>query len=949
MFILKTFFVMKSVILTLATIVASALGATTKDGYELSSVGSFSLHLGENQQDARESRDVLEQEELPENIRLQFSAFETEYNFEKLDLVKDIFGAGSTVSIKAGDRLVKTFKPSSRTYRSQTENGFVSATVHQDGLITAHVFDGQSVLSVEPMWLHEEDLNENAKRDLSGSGLVAYRDDQIEGTSQQFCGAIDFKSERSEGTKSKVELSEQSSSRDLLAVQKWTNCFPNDSVARRFKVGMAADLGYYKKFGSKTDAVLNSFQSLISLSNRIYLDQVNVFLQVGDTVIQTGSGGESWNQEPNCGLDISSALGQFRTWRTNQGDDGNGLWHLMTNCYPPPGTVGIAYVGVLCSLRSGVGVSTFSSSTWKTVAHEIGHNFGASHSFEEGQGRTGGIMDYGNGYLNGEYQFNSKYRKDEVCGEISSSMGSNYQSVKNCWSTYQTECGNGIIEEGEDCDDNSSCCNSCKFSPGATCSGGACCTNCKLAPTTTTCGDSGYCYNGVCTTTICSQYSNLDFCGTKPDNPCEITCSINGGSECMTLNRYRLDGSLPDGAVCDQNTNKVCQNGQCVSTSTTPEWSVGTFGSCSKACGGGKQTRTVSCLSTNGNVLSDGECSGTKPSTSRDCNTTPCVEKVYVWAVSKGECNAKCEESGTRPITVYCLEQGTTNYVDHSYCNAGTKPSTSETCQGEPKCEEPTEEIEGGWQVTPWSDCSVTCGQGVQTREVSCKYTGYEWVCRYFNPNKPAASRPCNRPACGKTDWIVTQNDWTKCSAPCGPGTQSRAVECFNGKSTVDDVECEGNKPEVEVRPCFLKACPGDDPLKPVWVATEDFGTCSVPCGGDGIQTRIYICVNQDSIPVPEDLCAGSKPVDVTRPCYEACTETDDQSGDDEDPILAGLTTAAIVGIVVGCLALGAVIGAVVFFVVFKKQGRISGKGSAPLPPNSQYEAPTANPLYGKE
>lgn len=34
----------------------------------------------------------------------------------------------------------------------------------------------------------------------------------------------------------------------------------------------------------------------------------------------------------------------------------------------------------------------------------VGHNFGASHSFEDGQGQTGGIMDYSDGFYNGVIQ-----------------------------------------------------------------------------------------------------------------------------------------------------------------------------------------------------------------------------------------------------------------------------------------------------------------------------------------------------------------------------------------------------------------------------------------------------------------------------------------------------------------------------------------------------------------
>ena len=60
----------------------------------------------------------------------------------------------------------------------------------------------------------------------------------------------------------------------------------------------------------------------------------------------------------------------------------------------------------MCFSRSGVGLSSSRrygtiARTWKTVAHEFGHNCGGYHSFENGRGTTGGIMDYGEGLYNG--------------------------------------------------------------------------------------------------------------------------------------------------------------------------------------------------------------------------------------------------------------------------------------------------------------------------------------------------------------------------------------------------------------------------------------------------------------------------------------------------------------------------------------------------------------------
>merc|ERR1712048_507994 len=97
-----------------------------------------------------------------------------------------------------------------------------------------------------------------------------------------------------------------------------------------------------------------------------------------------------------------------------------GLVHLLTGCGNSffgqgTGIVGLAYVGALCHSTKNAGVTQLHGRmSWVTFAHEIGHNFGGEHTFEEGEGRTGGIMDYGNGKLNGEYQFHTKYRKAQM-------------------------------------------------------------------------------------------------------------------------------------------------------------------------------------------------------------------------------------------------------------------------------------------------------------------------------------------------------------------------------------------------------------------------------------------------------------------------------------------------------------------------------------------------------
>jgi len=140
---------------------------------------------------------------------------------------------------------------------------------------------------------------------------------------------------------------------------------------------------------------------------------------------------------------IDTYLENLQRWRQANAPQTFGEWQILTDCFPPPGTIGIAYVRAVCT-NYGVGVNTFTNSgtsqTWLTVAHEVGHNIGAGHSFEEGQGRTGGIMDYGDGKIGGQYQFNEKYRFNDICGTLQATMAG-AGSVNNCWKGKDLQVG----------------------------------------------------------------------------------------------------------------------------------------------------------------------------------------------------------------------------------------------------------------------------------------------------------------------------------------------------------------------------------------------------------------------------------------------------------------------------------------------------------------------------
>jgi hypothetical protein len=243
-------------------------------------------------------------------------------------------------------------------------------------------------------------------------------------------------------------------------------------------------------------------------------------------------------------------------------------------------------------------------------------------------------------------------------------------------------------------------------------------------------------------------------------------------------------------------------------------WTTGTWGTCSKTCGGGTQTRSVYCQS-------GYDCSSyAKPTNTATCNTQKCKGDWVTSAWSSCSVTA-CGKTGKQTRTVYCP----TN-LD---CSDKPKPTTTQTCSTR-SCP--------SWTVGQWSACSKTCGTGSQTRTVTCKDTSCVGT-------KPATSQTCNTQKC-TTNWVV--GSWSACSAKaCGTnGTQTRSVYCPSG------FICNGVKPAT-TQACSAGACS----YTYSW-SYGNFSTCSASACGTGTQTRSYKCVRSDGTTVSNSYCSGS-------------------------------------------------------------------------------------------
>lgn len=158
-------------------------------------------------------------------------------------------------------------------------------------------------------------------------------------------------------------------------------------------------------------------------------------------------------------------------------------------------------------------------------------------------------------------------------------------------------------------------------------------------------------------------------------------------------------------------------------------WQTDNWDACSASCGGGTQTRTVTCTRNDGRAMPDAFCTdaGPKPAMSQSCNTHPCY--TYSWSTdSWGSCSRPCG-GGTQYRTVTCRRNdGQT--VSDSYCGGG-KPSTSQYCNNG-TCR---------WYQGAWSGWTTTCGNGSKSRSVYCQDPyGSKVADSYCGSSKPSAT-----------------------------------------------------------------------------------------------------------------------------------------------------------------------------------------------------------------
>ena len=179
-----------------------------------------------------------------------------------------------------------------------------------------------------------------------------------------------------------------------------------------------------------------------------------------------------------------------------------------------------------------------------------------------------------------------------------------------------------------------------------------------------------------------------------------------------------------------------------------PPCKWGEWESCSVSCGGGVQIREILVAAINGS-----ECPGNK---TRDCNLKPCPIdcKLGPWS----DCNTTCG-AGMR-----------SRVIEQKPFYGGKECPTNLTseCNTEPCSTERPPLIKCQW--SSWSECSTTCGQGKQTREIvqQALHGGNECSTnRTIECNLEPCSNEILTPDPIKCKW----SEWSTCTS-CGPGME---------------------------------------------------------------------------------------------------------------------------------------------------------------------------------
>ncbi|XP_058255797.1 disintegrin and metalloproteinase domain-containing protein 12 isoform X1 [Hemibagrus wyckioides] len=334
----------------------------------------------------------------------------------------------------------------------------------------------------------------------------------------------------------------QGNVRELLQSFNSRNKRDAQKTTKYVELIIVADNREYHKHGKDVEKVK---QRMAEIAN--YVDKFYRVLNIRVALV----GLEVWSDSDKCSVtqDPFTTLHEFLDWRKlkllplRPHDNAQ----LISGVYFQGTTIGMAPIMSMCTAEQSGGIVMDHSDNplgaAVTLAHELGHNFGMNHDTPErgcGCGMTvergGCIMTPSTGYPFPTV-FSTCSKKD-LAASLDKGVGMCLYNIPEVKVLYGGQkCGNGYVEEGEECDCGepeecvNPCCNAttCTLKEDAVCAHGQCCEDCKLKPAGTPCRE------------LSNSCDLPEFCtGSSPHCPANVY--LHDGHACHTVDGYCYNG-----------------------------------------------------------------------------------------------------------------------------------------------------------------------------------------------------------------------------------------------------------------------------------------------------------------------------------------------------------------------------------------------------------------------
>uniref|UniRef100_A0A2K6TZ35 ADAMTS like 3 n=1 Tax=Saimiri boliviensis boliviensis TaxID=39432 RepID=A0A2K6TZ35_SAIBB len=250
---------------------------------------------------------------------------------------------------------------------------------------------------------------------------------------------------------------------------------------------------------------------------------------------------------------------------------------------------------------------------------------------------------------------------------------------------------------------------------------------------------------------------------------------------------------------------------------------------------------------------------------SSDPTGEPLPREPFWEAGNWSHCSATCGHLGARIQRPQCV-MANGQEVSEALCDhlqkplAGFQPCNIRDCPAR-------------WFTSVWSQCSVSCGEGHHSRQVTCKQTKANGTVQVVSPracapkDRPLGRKPCSGHPC------VQWEPGSQCPGRCmgrAVRMQQRHTACQHNSS---DSNCDDRRRPTLRRNCTSGAC------DVCWLAGP-WKPCTAACGR-GFQSRKVDCIHTRSCkPVAKRHCVQKKKPVSWRHCLgPSCDNKDCMDG----------------------------------------------------------------------